>query len=266
MILKSTDEPLLDVRLPMPPSDNNLVRLARLGAYPTTDYREWLRVCAPILDDALADFRGAGAAWADHDLLLGIGRTPWYSVHTTMVMPSGRRDSANYEKALFDLLSGKRLECPHKRSSRLITSDGVWPDDSLIAEHTTQVAAKGGEDHGVNATVYLAAPPTNLDTQAKLRPKCERRLAKIVKGEKPPCLQCHRPVPCGPRCPFWIIPGPGAVTAVLCTACVRALLLARHTSPAAQNLVQSRADLHWEFIHQALGERLIAATHDLVWD
>lgn len=262
MILHSPNDPLVTVKLPMPPSDNNLVRLARLGAYPTNDYRGWLRVAAPILDDAIADRRSNGGAWEDYGLLLSMGRRPWYSVHAELAMPSGRRDAANYEKALFDLLSGKRCESDRK-SSKIVMGPGVWPDDSLLAHHTTSVSTRGGVDHWVRVEVYLEHPPRPIDVVAKLRPKCERRLQRMIKGEAPPCLVCRKPAEHQPSSHGWIIPGPATVTAVICTDCAPCFDSHRGTG---REMILSRPDLHWEFVHAQHDGMLYEHTIDLIWN
>lgn len=263
MILEYPTDPLVSIMLPMPPSDNNLVRLARLGAYPTHDYREWLRVCAPILDDAIADRRAHGCAWDDHDTLVRIGRRPWFSVYCQMVMPSGRRDSANYEKALFDLLGGKRCES-EKKSCRLVIGPGVWPDDSLIGEHSLAVVARGGDDHWVHVHVCLSQPPEPLDIIAKLRHRCERRLKRMADGEVPRCVCCNTPVTMDPMSRTIIVPGPGTVTAVLCDGCIHQF---KSADGRGRSMVLSRPDLFWEHAHQILNSTsLYAATLDLIWD
>lgn len=256
---------LVDLRLPFPPSDNNLVRLARLGAYPTNDYREWLRASAPLLDDA----RSAAAGQAGRDAvarLRAVKREPWYEAFIHLHMGTGRRDGQNYEKALFDLLSGKRCETD-KRSSRLIIDReaGIWPDDSMLVKHSLTVAERGLDEPYVTVTVALAQPPIDLKMLDKVRPRCTRRYTRMVREYiETPCMVCHAPcVHNGSPRGALIVPGPCTVTAVVCANCADTLA---NSTATATRWVTERPDLLWEFCFSIGADGLYTMPFDMIWE
>ena len=265
MIQTSSLNPILFLRVPLPPSDNNLVRLARLGAYPTTDYREWLRVCAPILDDAIAST--PLEELKTREFLRSVNREPWYEVYTELALPGGRRDGANYEKALFDLLSGKRLEQPSKKSSKLVMGPGLWPDDSLIRAHTTTVVSRREPEPNAIVSVYLTRPPYDDATGGRFRPRCLRAIEQVVAGKARKCISpnCGKRLSSAGQCT--VIPATSGSVATICRRCT-ATMLSRPW--VTEHMVAEFPCLHWEYAYLGVDDSpygpLATRYTDLIWE
>lgn len=115
----------LTLTLPIPVRDNELTAASGYGKYPTTKYRAWLEIAAPLLREALGD-------WApDTDR--------WWEVRGMLWLPD-RSDAQNRLKAALDLLGGAHvvaqpftdLKGRKVQKGSIIHNGGLWDNDSRV--------------------------------------------------------------------------------------------------------------------------------------
>lgn len=161
---------VLQLTLPLPPSANRLFRVGPYAGYATAEYRDWLRICAPMLREAL------GPEWET-------STSSWWVVSGWLKLGKRHGDGPNYLKATLDLLTGSRMpvdgeEGPDGKLPQdkiLKRKDGVWNDDKrVLLRNWTVVGINHPEpmlDLSVQETRYA---PTNYAAKSKPKPRVKK--------------------------------------------------------------------------------------------
>jgi len=160
---------LFSVWLPLPPPKNALRRVGRFGAWATREYRDWLAICAPKLDAAIEYHLGADyVPDTEH----------WWDIRVCLCLPPRAGDSQNYEEAILDLLTGRRVD---GKESKILRPDdrGLWDDDNRVAMKSLQVLSIYDARPGVRIDAKHAPAPSD----DRVRQEAEERQRKAAAKE-----------------------------------------------------------------------------------
>ncbi len=151
----SADFQRLRLSLPLPPPDNHCHLNGRFSRYATQDYRDWLRVAALALREALAGQPCDDAHWWGVEAHLWLG---------------ARGDGPNYVKPLLDLLGGSRMPAkgerdadgkPLEQSKVLKTREGLFDDDRRVRWVLPNVEAINCAEPRVVLVAFPVLAPTD---------------------------------------------------------------------------------------------------------
>lgn len=129
---------VLVILLPLPPSDNQCHRSGQYGRYPTTAYKTWLDLSAPLLRVALGQ--------------RPIDTTEWWEVNLGVWNKPRGYDVQNLGKAVLDLLSGAQVD----GKGKIVKPGALYDDDKRVKRLTIDLMGT----HDIDPRIILSASTT----------------------------------------------------------------------------------------------------------
>lgn len=152
----------LELRLPLPPPDNNLHRRTGTRLHPTVPYVRWLRECAPLLAEVLGD------------------RVPdterWWKI-TGQLHIGSLSEMQNHLKAIPDLLRGRWF---NTETRRVEDGPGWFDDDNRVVAIHWHLKSRRQSRPWVRLEVEESEPPVDAravlaELRAKAREEKKRK-------------------------------------------------------------------------------------------
>lgn len=160
------------VRLPLPPSANNMhrrtVRGGKAVQYATDAYREWLIVANEMVRDALMGMHGN---------MPPLDLDKWWGIEVGIFAGPRRVDTDNVIKPVLDLLSGH-----YPGSGGRIEKQGLLFDDDRRVKVVSVLLETTHEDEpAIRIYAYQTGSPCNMRELAKYEARQDREAARLAK-------------------------------------------------------------------------------------